>query len=324
VKSRSSRLLGCAVGLLSAAAILFLAPGHRLAQGAKEDLAETVIKGVEHREQLIKNIRSMKAVWRGVRCPADGKGSSARELFLLEGRKERVESVLGRPPKCAKEEVVPQTRASGAPRGPGAGPSSSGGGVTVTTGRMPPGTREITVYDGRTAWAFIPTETGLNRGPSRVSCEPWGIGTNVATWAAIECRFASDQHGPSWIARGCELTAERIPGPPERYKVTVVKSRPERGKCVSWVAPEYGYAVTRVEMEYSGFHGLHPRRYTYEYGQFKELAPGLWLPHRVTLRAHVRRVSGDWRLGQYDSAAAEEMKLNIDIPDHNFRMPGTR
>jgi hypothetical protein len=116
-------------------------------------------------------------------------------------------------------------------------------------------------------------------------------------------------------------TAERLPGPPERYKLAAVRTAPQREKYVWWVAPEYGYAATRVEME---FFGLHPRRFVEEYKQFRELAPGVWLPHWSRELVYLPDANGKWELRSSRLAVAEEMKLNIDIPEHYFRLPETK
>jgi hypothetical protein len=286
-----------------------------------DGLADAVIRGVVHRRQLIRSIRTVRAIWWGRECRADGAGSSIREVFLLKGDKQRADWVFERPAKCGKGEAVPH----GHPRAPTAKPGRKGttgeGTAPITAGVAPARTRQIEVYDGRTAWALLPTETGPRRGPRQVACEPWGITPSVAAWAGIESRFGASQHGPSSIVRGDQVTAERVPGPPERYRVTAVKATPQPKKSVWWVAPEYGYAVTRVEIEYSG---LHPRRYTYEYGDFKELAPGLWLPHRARNWAYASSAPGKWRATSYSSAAAQSMKLNIGIPDDYFRLPGAK
>jgi hypothetical protein len=117
------------------------------------------------------------------------------------------------------------------------------------------------------------------------------------------------------------VTAERLPGPPERYKVTARNEvTRERQVHIWWVAPEYGYAVTRRQADYVGPPPVPLRRVVTKYEQFRELSPGVWLPHRYESRWYATR-NGKLELAIHTFAVAEEMKLNIDIPDDNFRVP---
>jgi hypothetical protein len=284
-------------------------------QGANEGLAEAVIRGVAHREQLIRNIRSMKAIsWQDRSAGApDGPraGSRLRELFLLEGDKERTEWLVrlrhnGKPGARTEGSRAAAARAGGGGPGVRAAPIGPPGGRE---------TRTISGHDGRTAWVFTPAESGSRPRLWRGARNPGGAPPAMAAWAGIAWRFG--MKADSSFMREGKVTAERTPGPPERYKVTSVMTSPERGRSVWWVAPEYGYAVTRHETEYFG----HPRRFAREYEQFKELAPGVWLPQRGRGWMYVPTADGKWKVADYYSGAAQVMKLNIDIPDDNFRVP---
>jgi hypothetical protein len=297
--------------------ILFLCFAASAIQGAKEDLAETVIRGVEHREQLIKRIRSMKAIWQNdeLRPGPGGKPERVRvrELLLLEGEKQRVETVFTRVGEGERK------RGAGGPRRL----EGTAAGAGIGTIEVPSGTREVFVYDGRSGRAF--TSTGDRPGsPPRWRAAPGAgrVSPSTGTWAGIGWRFEPDQararaNSTSSEMRRAPATVERLPGPPERYKLTV-RLDAMRGTSVWWVAPQYGYAVTRREAHYD-----YPQhtRLTLRYEGFKELAPGVWLPHRSELRWYLLRANGKWELIDSFSAAAEVMKLNIDIPDDYLRVP---
>jgi hypothetical protein len=276
-------------------------------QGAKEDLAETLIRAVEHREQLIKNIHSMKAVWRAdvfdaSRSPGSQRGRE-RETLLFEGEKQRVESFVSWPGKG--EKVVGSVLGADGTRVP----------LTEQYGER----RAITVSDGRMAYSLRPGATGFNRGWHQI-VEPSEICGIIAHWAGIQCRFETRAH--SWAMRRGVATAERVPGPPERYRVTVKRARTKAGKTLTRVqvfliAPEYGYALTRFQAD-----GNYPPPggFVIQYEQFRELVPGIWLPHRYNVWVY-GGTNGKLKVVEHTLAVAEEMKLNTDIPDHYFRLP---
>jgi len=96
-----------------------------------------------------------------------------------------------------------------------------------------------------------------------------------------------------------------------------VRDAARRETCTWWVAPEYGYAVIRRQVDVDN---SPPGALIYRYERFKQLSPGVWLPHRSEMRTYGRDASGAWKL-DFDRSAAQVMKLNIDIPDHYFQPP---
>lgn len=299
----------------AALALAFLRLAACAVHGASGGLAEAVIRGVEHREQLISNIHSMKAIWQEDRLhtpqAAAAGGLRVREVFLVEGEKERVERVLTRLGEGqGKDRVV------------GTGPADVGAGGRVGMVPLPSGTRIAFVYDGRSGWAFLPTAAGRRSRPGwSASAASWSSPA-MGSWAGIAWRFELEQARarlmtPSWQMRGAPATVDRLAGPPERYKVAV-RDEAHRERCVWWVAPDYGYAVTRRQTDYD-----YPEhtRFIQRYEGFKQLSAGIWLPSRSESRGYLLRRNGKWELVDHSSAAAEVMKLNIDIPDDYFRVP---
>jgi hypothetical protein len=85
----------------------------------------------------------------------------------------------------------------------------------------------------------------------------------------------------------------------------------------TWVCPDFGYAVVRVEslLERSPHSswGNVAGRIRWELSNFRQFGEGLWLPLGFSQKREEKPPGGDWRVTAYRKARATKLQVNIPI-----------
>jgi len=94
----------------------------------------------------------------------------------------------------------------------------------------------------------------------------------------------------------------------------------------TWVCPDFGYAVVRIEslLERSSRSrwGRAAARSRLEFSDFREFGEGLWLPLGYLEKREEKPPAGDWRLKMYRKARATKLQVNVPIAEKELQMPG--
>ncbi|MFB3880702.1 MAG: hypothetical protein ACE149_05535 [Armatimonadota bacterium] len=102
--------------------------------------------------------------------------------------------------------------------------------------------------------------------------------------------------------------------------------RPAYMEFTAWVAPELGYAVIRRDqLLWNGVSAegkpVSPLRWRSEWSDFGQYGRNLWLPRRHRYVEERQQADGAWLASFTTTARAEYLRVNLGLPDSEFRPP---
>jgi hypothetical protein len=320
--------------LLVAGALLLLPPpgeADTAAAGAdgagQPDKLEAVLRGLEARERLLETeLHSYKALWTVV-VQDEPAGIQAREEYL-----QRLSEMTSSPPDSP--ENAAHSPAPGIPpaerieylRELAEHPrrvtrsyfAMRGEAFVHSSRRISPVEDAVAVIRGSTgAVGWTCTDRCRSANPVQPLSRPG------ARFTGIHRLLASPEGRLSELIRAANprLTDEEMLSGRRTY-VVEHGAEPDTMQpyALEWICPDFGCAIVRSLSDSGGAASVR-QRIEWECTDYQDFGRGIWLPTCVKSTKYIPGEDGEWLPLGSETAQAEYLRVNLDLPDSEFRPP---